>query len=373
MYILGVDTTQAACSAAIYDTSRKRICARVWQEMPRGHAEALPGMVMTVLDEAGLSFSDIGKLATTIGPGTFSGVRIGLSAARGFALALDLPLVGVTSLEAIATAVEDYHNKTVVAAFDARRGEVYVQVFVNGDASPPPQLLSVDDAAALCDVPDAVIVGTASEMLAELNPHLHMSQAPALPDAAIIAQLASDRAPSGPVQPLYLRKADAKAQVPLLHIEPGKLVLVEAMPAHSEVLAAIHAQGFANPWSAQNIASCLATPGTCALLACDGRDNSQPLGFIIYRDVAGEREILTLAVRLDARRRQVASFLIKAMTKNAIDQNIARIFLEVSENNFAAKDLYAKSGYKQSGCRKNYYTENDGQKSDAILMQHDLK
>jgi len=102
MYILGLDTTQAACSAAVFDTSSGRICARVWEKMPRGHAEALPAIIAQTLDQAELSFADITKLATSVGPGTFTGVRVGLSAARGFALALDLPLVGVTSLEAIA-------------------------------------------------------------------------------------------------------------------------------------------------------------------------------------------------------------------------------------------------------------------------------
>jgi len=380
MYILGVDTTQAACSAAIFDTSSGLICARVWQEMPRGHAEALPGMVMDVLKQAGLSFSDIGKLATTIGPGSFSGVRIGLAAARGFALALDLPLVGISSLEAIAAGVENYQTKTVIAACDARRGEVYVQVFIKGQPSSPPQLLSIKAAGALTsessDETGAEIVGTASEMLRQLNNDLFISHASALPDAAIVAQLASDRSAQGPVQPLYLRKADAKAQVPLLHIEPGKLALVPASAIHCDILAEIHAQGFANPWSAQNIASSLTTPGTSALLAChgegDGDGASEPLGFIIFQDVAGEREILTLAVRLDARRRKIAQFLLDEMMANAVDMDISKIFLEVSENNFAAQNLYKKSGYNQCGSRKNYYTENDGQKYDAIIMQHDL-
>lgn len=372
MYILGVDTTQAACSAAIYDTSSQRICARIWQEMPRGHAEALPGMLTDVLKQADLSFSDIGKLATTIGPGSFSGVRIGLAAARGFALALDLPLVGINSLEAIAAGVENFQDKIIMAACDARRGEIYVQIFANGQPTSPPQLLNIDEACSLASETGAEIVGTASEMLGQLNNDLTLSAAPALPDAAIISQLASDRASQGPVQPLYLRKADAKAQAPLLNIEPGKLILMEASAAHCDILAAIHAQGFSNPWSSQNIANSLTTPGTGALLACLDNGATEPLGFIIFQDVAGEREILTLAVRLDARRRKVAQFLLDAMTQNAVDRDIGKIFLDVSENNFAAQNLYGKSGFSQCGKRKGYYTENDGQKYDAILMQRDL-
>ncbi len=381
MYILGLDTTQAACSAAIYDTSNQQVCARVWQKMPRGHAEALPEIINQALAQAGISFQDIGQLATTIGPGTFTGVRVGLSAARGFALALDLPLVGITSLEAIAAGVDNHRQKTVLAAFDARRDEVYVQLFRNGNPACEPLLLSHEDAANLVGDTDAEIVGTAGELLAALNDRLSLSDAPALPDAAIVAELASQlnqpcqRAAQDPVQPLYLRKADAKAQKPLLNIEPGKLKLLPASAAHSEILAEIHAQGFSNPWSAESIASSLSSPGVGALLAVDGLaidDEQEPLGFVIFRDAAQEREILTLAVRLDARRRNVATFLLNAVCRNATEVKPKKIFLEVSENNFAAQNLYKKLGFSTCGARKDYYTENDGQKYDAIIMQNAL-
>lgn len=366
MYILGFDTTQAACSAAVYDTTTKQVCARVWQKMPRGHAEALPEIIQQTLLQANLSFKDIGKLATSIGPGTFTGVRVGLSAARGFALALNLPLVGITSLETIAANVDNYQNKLVLAVFDARRDEIYVQLFNNGQPCGPAQLLDVEQASKLAGNKPAEVVGTASELLACVNKNLLNSDAPALPDAAIVATLADYRDSKGQVQPLYLRRADAKAQKPLLNIEPGKLVLKPATIAHSEILAEIHAQGFSNPWDADSIRQSLSSPGVSAMLATDGND--EPLGFIIARDAAKEREILTLAVRLDARRRKVGQCLIEAISQPTAD----KIFLEVSENNFAAQNLYEKMSFVVCGRRKKYYTENDGQKYDAILMEHTL-
>jgi len=367
MYILGLDTTQAACSAAVFDTTTKQICASVWRQMPRGHAEALPEIIAQAVKKAELSFSDIAKLATSIGPGSFTGVRVGLSAARGFALALDLPLVGVTSLEAIAAGVEDFERKTILAAFDARRDEVYVQLFDQGKPCQPPQLLGVGQAAMLVENGPVEVVGTASAVLAEHNSSLVSSPAPSLPDAAIVAELASRRDGEKSVQPLYLRRADAKAQTPLLNIEPGNFELKPAGAEHCQILAHIHAQGFSNAWSSDSLATSLASPGVTGMLAM--AENSEPLGFVLVRDVAGEREILTLAVRLDARRRQVASFLLKAISAN---KGVKKVFLEVSESNFAAKNLYQKHGFAISGRRKNYYIENDGQKSDAILMERCL-
>ncbi len=367
MYILGIDTTQAACSAAVFDTETGQIMGRVWQQMPRGHAEALPEIISATLKQADISFADIGKLATSIGPGSFTGVRVGLSAARGFALALDLPLVGVTSLEAIAAGVEDFQQKTVLAAFDARRDEVYVQLFDHGTPCHPPQLLDIEQTATLVDRRPVEVVGTASALLVERNNALVVSTAPALPDAGMVAKLASNRSDEKSVQPLYLRRADAKAQTPLLNIAAGNLGCQPAGAEHCEILAEIHAQGFFNPWSKESLATSLASPGVTGLLAV--AENHEPLGFVIVRDVAGEREILTLAVRLDARRRQVASFLLNSISGNG---KFEKLFLEVSENNFAALNLYQKHRFVVSGRRKNYYTENDGQKCDAILMQRCL-
>ncbi|VAV89732.1 tRNA threonylcarbamoyladenosine biosynthesis protein TsaB [hydrothermal vent metagenome] len=370
MYILGLDTTQAACSAAIFNLSSRRICARVWEKMPRGHAEALPAIIAKTLDQAGLSFADITSLATSVGPGTFTGVRVGLSAARGFALALDLPLVGITSLEAIAAGVENYRQKTILAAFDARRDEVYVQLFDKGEPSQPPQLLDVKSAANLTGGRSVEVVGTASILLVEQNSALVLSQASDLPDAAVVATLAARQESQDTVQPLYLRRADAKAQTPLLNIQSGQLELKQVNANHCEILADIHAQGFSNPWSVKNIATSLLSPGVKGLLASG--NNDEPLGFILIRDAAGEREILTIAVRLDARRRSVASFLLKAISGEAGKEGIKKVFLEVSENNFAAQNLYKKFGFATCGRRKKYYTENDGQKYDAIVMEQTI-
>ncbi len=105
MRILALDTATSACSAALWHDGR--VCARRLVRMERGQSEALMPMVLDVLAEAGCGFSQLDLLAVTVGPGAFTGLRIGLAAARGMALASGIPCLGVTTLEAVAHGVPE--------------------------------------------------------------------------------------------------------------------------------------------------------------------------------------------------------------------------------------------------------------------------
>ncbi len=370
MLILAVDTTHKACSAAIYDTEQADkqggVCGYQYDEMPKGHAEKLPEMIHQTLAASGVSFNQIGKIVATTGPGSFSGVRIGLSAAKGFALSLDLPLVGIGSLEAVAAGVEVFLTSRVLAAFDARRNEIYVQLFENGQSVTQPDILTPQEAALLAGDQTTIIVGSACDILMPLNTNLIKTTANDLPDARVAARLGAKRKTDGPVHPIYLRRADAKAQKPLLQVRPSAVTLIDATSAHCEILAEIHRQGFVDHWSGQSIAASLQTPTTKGLIAVDESQN--PLGFILVRDGAHEREILTIAVQNHARRRKIASTLLKQIITDATQEKIENIFLEVNTENFSARALYDGFGFEVCGTRKNYYTSKDGQKQDAWVM-----
>jgi tRNA threonylcarbamoyladenosine biosynthesis protein TsaB len=103
MRVLGLDSALTACSAALWQDGE--ILARRMEVMPRGQSEALMPMAVAVMGEADLAFEELDRLGVTVGPGSFTGLRIGLAAARGMAVALRLPLVGVTTLEAVAWGV----------------------------------------------------------------------------------------------------------------------------------------------------------------------------------------------------------------------------------------------------------------------------
>ncbi len=230
MRVLALDTALHACSVAVIDHGR--VLARRFERRARGHAEALLPMVEAVRTEAGLEYRELDLLAVTVGPGLFIGLRIGLAAARGLALAAKLPLVGITTLEAIAAAAVDAGtaaDRPIYVAIDARGGEFYGQAFAP-DLAPlgapgRPRLADVRDRLP----PRAIVVGSAARLIEsqladpgtgpEADAGVGHDQGyrfrdqPADPDAAVVARIAARRGRpkdrAGPVGPLYLRDPDA--------------------------------------------------------------------------------------------------------------------------------------------------------------------
>src|SRR5215470_15860998 len=137
MLILAIDTALDACAAAVLDTDKNKVIAQESQTMKRGHAEALMPLIARVMKESGIAFTALDRIAATTGPGSFTGLRVGLSAARGIALAAGKPAVGVTTLTAFAAPIisESEEPNPVVAAIDARHDQVFFQV-VSGDGNP---------------------------------------------------------------------------------------------------------------------------------------------------------------------------------------------------------------------------------------------
>lgn len=215
--VLAMDTSMGACSAAVAVAGA--VTARRLAACRSGHSELLMGMIADVLAEAGLTYADIARLAVTVGPGSFTGVRIGLAAARALALSLDKPLIGVTTLEAMATDAAKAHHLAegtrLQLLIDARRGEAYGQDFLCGanwpDLTPAsaPRLVTVADFRSQ-PLPD-VRAGSAAALVADDGARI--LEGPEAPDAAVVALMAASRpvpAPYAAPGPLYLRAPDAK-------------------------------------------------------------------------------------------------------------------------------------------------------------------
>lgn len=136
-------------------------------------------------------------------------------------------------------------------------------------------------------------------------------------------------------------------------------------PPLAEALAAIHAEAFDRPWSAEVLKDLLTQPGVAAHVEADG--------FILIRVAADEAEILTLAVRPAARRRGLASRLVEAAERQAADAGAERLFLEVAEDNTAARGLYDRLGFEAAGRRRRYYARETGPDADALLLVLNLR
>lgn len=125
-------------------------------------------------------------------------------------------------------------------------------------------------------------------------------------------------------------------------------------------LAALHAEAFDAPWDAASLSALLGSPGVFALEDGDG--------FVLIRVVADEAEILTLAVRPVARRGGLGGRLVEAAVASAAALGAERMFLEVAEDNVAARALYARTGFVEAGRRRGYYARTDGSREDALVL-----
>lgn len=210
MIVLGLDTCLSSCSVAVLDGPRVLASAR--EVMARGHQERLAPMARDVMVEAGLAFGRLDRIAVTVGPGSFTGLRVGIAFAKGLALALDLPAVGVGTLEALAAEAAEGSAGLVFPAIDARRGQLYLQAFEDGRPLMAPDALTAEVAAArLAELSQGrpfTMVGSGAALLAGFAPAAKVILAEGA-DARNVARLALTREP-GPLKPLYLRAPDAK-------------------------------------------------------------------------------------------------------------------------------------------------------------------
>lgn len=217
MLILAIDTALDACAAAVLDTEAGKLIAQESQAMKRGHAEALMPLIGRVIAASGAAFTSLGRIAVTTGPGSFTGLRVGLSAARGIALAANIPVVGVTTLTAYAAPIVSQNlEPPVVSAIDARHDHVYLQVVSgNGSALVRPRVTPITEALNAWRFGAPYIVGNAATLLAERWPSHAVPpfkvDPQAAPDIAWVGWLGAAVSPNtAPARPFYLRAPDAK-------------------------------------------------------------------------------------------------------------------------------------------------------------------
>ena len=222
MNVLAFDTCLGAVSVAV----RWRDARGEWQEhgaiemRARGHAERLMPMIAEVMKTAGLSFPRVHRIAVTVGPGSFTGVRTGVAAARGLALAAGIPVIGATSLavmaeQAFEALAASRRERPLAVAADARRDMVYVQAFAGPRQAATQALVATpEDAAAAITSGPVLIVGWGAKAVAEATMAAGGDAEAALPelqpDARALARLAEALLPVSPLRPLYLRAPDAK-------------------------------------------------------------------------------------------------------------------------------------------------------------------
>jgi tRNA threonylcarbamoyladenosine biosynthesis protein TsaB len=205
LIILGLDTSLAACSLALIQDDY--VIAQALEPMQRGQQERLAPMVRDLLSSAGVQWPEVSEMAVTVGPGSFTGLRIGLAFAKGLSAGLSIPARGISTLEGLARTANSKRVTAVV--IDARQGRIFFQIFENGQPLMAPDLLLLENAAArLAELaPHGLITltGPGASLLAGLFPDAELAALEAVGPLAFSAQTARLG-----LKPLYLRDSYAE-------------------------------------------------------------------------------------------------------------------------------------------------------------------
>ena len=208
MIVLALDTALSATSVAALNGDK--VLAVRSEPMQRGHQERLAGIVRDTMAEAEIGFDALQRIGVTVGPGSFTGLRVGLAFAKGLSVALDIPCVGIGTLHALAVSLNE--PGLIAAAIDARRDQVYLQIFRGGAALTPPEALTIEAAKARLDemgASNAALVGSGTALLRPENDTLINIYS--VVDPVALARLtAAALEPISRPEPLYLRAPDAK-------------------------------------------------------------------------------------------------------------------------------------------------------------------
>lgn len=217
MIVLALDTALAACSACLFDAQRDKVISSESIILGKGHAEALLPMLERVIAKLEHGWSAVDRIGVVVGPGSYTGLRVGIAAARAAALATGRPAVGVTTLAALAQPLVGVsEGMPIAAAIDARHGNVFFQMFSpEGKALEEPAALSLTEAARRIGDRQVQLVGSGSAalhpILSETCGVARSSLAESVPDIVCVAKLAAAADPkSSPPDPVYVKQADAR-------------------------------------------------------------------------------------------------------------------------------------------------------------------
>jgi tRNA threonylcarbamoyladenosine biosynthesis protein TsaB len=214
--LIAIESSDRLCAACLYDGEEHAVLASKTIDIGKGHAELLMGLIGDVLDIAHARYADLSAAAVCVGPGSFTGIRVGVAAAIGFGIALKIPVTGVTSLQALAfAAAASAKGRPILSLIDAHRGDVYAQSF-DGTGLPldAPRQIALAEIDVAHNIETKLICGSGAALLQDAYPdlHLHIAENCALPDVDALARASLNPLMVVPAKPLYLRRPDAKPQ-----------------------------------------------------------------------------------------------------------------------------------------------------------------
>jgi tRNA threonylcarbamoyladenosine biosynthesis protein TsaB len=366
MLVLGIENSGSTCSCALADGGT--ILGEVSGGLPE-HSPVLPGLVDSLLNVAGKSLEEIDLWAISIGPGSFTSLRVGLATVKGLAMASRKPVVSIPTLEAVAREVI-YTSGPICALLDARRGEVYYAIYrATGDGlrlleGPGASSLSVlverVDRQTLFALSGAAIDRRTRESFERRSIWLRLSA----PRASTICRLAAEKFErSGGedldgLEPLYVKPSYAE--------EGGRTRIDRMKRDHLDRVIAIETECFAHPWSRRaflwELDSEIALPAVAMA-------NNEVAGYLVAWSAGDEMHLGNVAVARRYRGKGVGRDLMKWLVEEARRREMVRVTLEVRASNAAAVSLYKRFGFREIAVRQGYYPGGE----DAYLMALDVR
>ncbi|UOD49836.1 tRNA (adenosine(37)-N6)-threonylcarbamoyltransferase complex dimerization subunit type 1 TsaB [Orrella daihaiensis] len=405
--ILAIETTTRTGSVAVLrdDAGELQLFDGAMTQQS-GHAETVLPLIDSVIRQAGITRSEIGLVAFGQGPGAFTGIRLGCSVAQGISMALDLPLVAVNSLQAVAAAFDGGAGVTLVA-LDARMQEVYFAAYgAGGIELQAPVLLSASDvpqfveprlkfwARAVGTDQLAWLVGEGWQVVNAQAGQDWTTSLPvksvdseARPHAREVAIVGRQRWQAGqtllPEQalPLYLRDKVAFTTEERQHGLGGnpkvessgsrtnQVLLMPMMPVDLNEVVELERQSQAFPWSRRNFEDALAAGYRAWVL----RVQDVLAGFCVAMPTPDDVHLLVIAVAPDYRRQGLATQLLAQVDQLARDHGVSRVLLEVRPSNARALAFYAKQGFREIGKRRGYYPAGKGEREDALVLSREIR
>lgn len=387
MRILVCDTSNSSCSTGVYNITEnfdiEEISYRLSLEK-RTHSEVVLPLIKEVMDESKTSQMDIDYYAVTVGPGSFTGIRIGVSTIKGMAVVTDKDTIAISSTAALARSVDpviDNGNTYILSCFDARNKRVFGAVYDKDmNAVVAEDAYSAEDIVTkMLEVigsgAQVIVCGNGADAIAsyvdtlEVRPEVDIDYAggAVILPRGIALEAASMLKNGDTVSALKLApKYCAKSQAERFK-KPIEVVVREAIISEATTINVLEAEGIDHPWTYDAIKALINDDNKVALVAVEKTTN-EVLGYIGASWVLDECEIGNLCVFGKYRRIGVAMKIMVSLVEYLKEKGIKTIFLEVNHDNYKAIALYEKCGFVCYGSRKDYY----GAGKDADLYKLEL-
>ena len=368
MKVLSIETSSKICSVAILED--ENLVKKIELNNGLTHSESLMPLIKQILEETNLTLSQMDLFVCDIGPGSFTGIRIGVATVKAFSDSLDIPSVGISSLEGLA-----YFIKTdgiICSMIDCKNDNCYYAVyqFENNHYTllETPKADSIENCLTFlnykytnstitfvgdaCEIYKDKIEAASSNFVLSDNDNLDIVDVYALGIAGIhkYTQFGEDKN----LLPLYLKKPQAQRQL------EEKNIIIEDMKISD--LDNLDISNFDDFWNIDILKDELTSETSQFFCA---KYENKIVGFAGIKIVLDEADIMNIAVKKDYRRQGIATLLLNHILNICKEKNIKTINLEVNEENFSAISLYQKFGFEECGRRKQYYDN----KYDAILMK----